>query len=73
MAVPLTRIVKDLPAGSGTAARPQGAKAPEGAEHCAWGYARRYRRPVGRAVSRRRSVWINPEGEVEARTEAAPD
>ena len=46
---------------------------PEEAEHYAWGYARRHQRPVCLAVSRRLSVWINQQGEVEARTEATPD
>jgi transcriptional regulator with XRE-family HTH domain len=71
--VPMCLIVKYLPAVYGTTQLPEGVKTPEEAEKYACDYARRNRRQVCLAVSRRLSIWINKEGEVEARTEAKPD
>jgi transcriptional regulator with XRE-family HTH domain len=71
--VPMYLVVKYLPAVYGTTQLPEGVKTPEEAEEYACEYARRNRRQVCLAISRRRSVWINQEGEVEARTEATPE
>jgi transcriptional regulator with XRE-family HTH domain len=71
--VPMCLVVKYLPAVYGSKELPEGVKTPEEAEKYACEYARRNRRQVCLAVSRRLSVWINKEGKVEARTEATPD
>jgi hypothetical protein len=71
--VPMRLIVKYLPAVYGTTELPEGVTTPEEAERFACEYARRHRRPVCLAVSRRLSIWINQRGKVEVRTEAVPD
>jgi transcriptional regulator with XRE-family HTH domain len=71
--VPMCLVVKYLPAVYGSKELPEGVKTPEDAEKYACDYARRNRRQVCLAVSRRLSVWVNKEGEVEARTEATPE
>jgi hypothetical protein len=71
--VPPCLVVKFLPAVYGTVELPDGVRTPEQAEQFACEYARRHGRPVCLAVSRRLSVWIDRDGQVEARTEATPD
>jgi transcriptional regulator with XRE-family HTH domain len=70
---PMQLIVKYIPAVYGTVPLPPAAKTPEEAEAFACGYAKQHGRRVCLAVSRRLSIWINKEGQVEARTEAKPD
>jgi hypothetical protein len=71
--VPMRLVVRYIPAVYGIVELPQWVETEEGAEEYACDYARRHRRRVCLAVSRRMSIWINKEGEVEARTEATPD
>jgi transcriptional regulator with XRE-family HTH domain len=71
--VPMQLIVRYLPAVYGTEALPEGVTTPVEAEAFAREYAREHGRRVCLALSRRLSVWINKEGQVEARTEGTPD
>jgi hypothetical protein len=71
--VPMQLIVKYMPAVYGTVPMPDEVTTPEQAEAFAREYAQRHGRSVCLAVSRRLSVWIDKGGNVEARTEAAPD
>jgi hypothetical protein len=70
--VPIRLIVKYLPAVYGTVPLPQEITTPEQAEAFACVYAKKNRRKVCLALSRRHSVWIDKDGQVYARTEATP-
>jgi transcriptional regulator with XRE-family HTH domain len=71
--VPMQLIVRYMAAFYGNKALPEDVKTPEDAEKYARDYAKNHGLRVCLAVSRRLSIWISKEGEVEARTEATPD
>ena len=71
--VPMQLIARYMPAVYARVALPEEIKTAEQAEAFASEYARQHRRRVCLAISRRHSVWIDAEGQIEARTESTPD
>jgi hypothetical protein len=71
--VPMQLIVKYIPAVYGRVPIPEVVQTPDQAEAFARQYARQHGRRVCLAISRRLSIWIDQNGDVEARTEATPD
>lgn len=66
-------IVRYMAAVYGRVKLPEDITTPEQAEAWACDYAKKHRLRVCLAISRRVSVWIDADGQVESRTEARPD
>jgi hypothetical protein len=71
--VPMQLIARYMPAVYGRVKFPEEITTAEQAEAFASEYAKQHGRRVCLSLSRRHSVWIDAQGQVEARTEATPN